>query len=82
MSSTIRLEVPSLVTEPVIASGCCAVMAEDLVKEELMAVPGVHEVTVDQERRLLTVSYAPARTEARTIRAAPRGIGYPARSIA
>ncbi|MBI4539039.1 MAG: hypothetical protein HY704_05955 [Gemmatimonadetes bacterium] len=73
MTNSVRLEVPGCVTEPVIASGCCAVMAEDLGKEELMAVPGVHQVAVDQDRGLLTVSTLSndsARTEACAIGAA------------
>ncbi|MGH7675863.1 MAG: hypothetical protein ACREMV_11395 [Gemmatimonadales bacterium] len=82
MSNTIRLEAPRLVAEPVIASGCCAILAEDIVQEELMAVPGVHGVTVGEERGLFTVSYDPAQTEACAIRAALLGIGSPARDAA
>ena len=76
MPTTIDFEVPRLLTEPVIASGCCAVPAEDLIKEELTAVRGVQDVTREQETGRLT--YDPAQTDARAIRVALQGIGYPA----
>lgn len=78
MPTTIGFEMPRLLTEPVIASGCCAVPAEDLIKEELTAVRGVQDVTREQETGRLTVTYDPAQTDARAIRVALQGIGYPA----
>ncbi len=42
----IRLEVPLLIENPVVASGCCAVPAEDVLREEL-SWPGVTVSDID-----------------------------------
>ncbi len=82
MSETIRLEVRRLLTEPAVASGCCAVLAGDVIRDELMDVPGVKAVSVEQKTGRVTVSFDASRTNALDIRDALRGINYPAEDVA
>ncbi len=82
MSNVIRLKVPKLVEEPAIGSLCCAVLAEDIITDELTAMPGVHAVAVEQPAGLVTVTYDRNRTDARAIRATLSWIDYPAEEAA
>lgn len=82
MSETIRLEVPRLLTEPAVASGCCAVLAEDIIRDELMDVPGVKAVSVEQKTGRVTISFDASRTDPPAIRDALRGIDYAAEDVA
>lgn len=82
MDETIRLQVPRLLTEPAVASGCCAVPAEDIIREELMDVPGVNAVSVERKTGWVTISADASRTNPLDIRDALQGIDYPAEDVA
>ncbi|HSH83371.1 MAG TPA: heavy-metal-associated domain-containing protein [Herpetosiphonaceae bacterium] len=78
MLNTIQLKVPKLVVQPILASGCCAVMAEDLITDELTAIPGVQAVAVEPDPGLVSVTYDPDETDADALRNTLDSVGYPA----
>lgn len=70
---------PELKERPVIASaaGCCAVMADDAIRDELLSLPGVSRVEVDITTGRILVEFDPARVTEAEIAAALAGLGYP-----
>lgn len=80
MTSTkhIILKVPSLVEQPAIGSGCCVVLAEDVVRDELERLDGLWRVRVDDEAGWVEACYGPDRLEAEKIVEALGLVGYPA----
>ncbi len=76
MNTTIQFFVPRLRTHPVLAAGCCALPAEELIADALTDLPGVSTVQVDQLAGQVIVTYDPGRTSAQDLRAALAGTGY------
>lgn len=76
--SVVRLNVPRLLAEPAIGSGCCVVLAGDLIKGGLMGLCGVQAVSVEEEEEagLVTVTYDPCCTDMQAISLALADIGY------
>lgn len=61
-----------------IGSGCCAVLAEEIVRDELERLPGVWAARFDESVGLVEVRYDPGRLEAEEIVEKLDSIGYPA----
>ncbi|HSH78144.1 MAG TPA: heavy-metal-associated domain-containing protein [Herpetosiphonaceae bacterium] len=78
MLNTIQLKVPKLVVQPILASGCCAVMAEDLITDELSAIPGIQAIAIEPDTGLLRVTYDPEVTDVRAVRNTLDSVDYPA----
>jgi hypothetical protein len=78
MSNTIGLKVPKLVDEPAIGSLCCAVLAEDFITDELMAISGVQAVVVEPVAGLVSITFDPDQTNISAIRARLSWLHYPA----
>ncbi|HZU12121.1 MAG TPA: hypothetical protein VFB58_04715 [Chloroflexota bacterium] len=79
-SASITLAVPRLIEDPVVASGCCATLAEDIITQELTSWPGIDAVVIEQAIGKLIVFYDPERIGLATIREALEAIEYPAAS--
>lgn len=77
MSDTIYLAVPKLVAQPVLSAGCCAVLAADIVADDLMAMPGMHPVAVAEATGIVTVIYDPVQINPGELEAVLAGLGYP-----
>lgn len=58
----------------------CA-MCPITVKKAMQAVPGVHDVSIDFDRKTALVRYDPVRTDARAIATASTNAGYPASPV-
>ena len=81
MSATaqvVRLSVPGLIDRPAVGTSCCASTAEAIVAQELSMLPGIADVSVDQARGEITVTYEPGSVDLEVIQAALDEIGYPA----
>lgn len=78
--ASVALSVPRLIEDPVVASGCCATLAEDIITEELAAWPGVDAVLIEQTRGQVIVLYDPDRIGLETICEALEAIDYPVTS--
>ncbi len=80
MPSTARLVlwIPLLLEEPEIGSGCCAVPAEEIIRDELERLDGVWGVRADESVGLVEACYETDRLSARDISGALARIGYPA----
>jgi copper chaperone CopZ len=76
MYTTVQFLIPRLRTHPVLAAGCCALPAEELISELLTGFPGVSAVEVDQLAGRVIVTYDPGQTSAQDLRAALAGTGY------
>lgn len=76
MNTRVQFFIPRLRTHPVLAAGCCALPAEELISELLTGFPGVSAVRVDQLAGQVVVTYDPVQTSARDLRAALAGTGY------
>ncbi len=70
---------PELKERPVIASAaaCCAVMADDAIRDELLSLPGVSRVEVDITAGRIRVEFDPARITEAELAAALAGLRYP-----
>jgi cell division GTPase FtsZ len=79
-AASITLSVPRLIEDPVVASGCCATLAEDITTQELTAWPGVDAVVIEQAIGQVIVFYHPERVGLETIREALEAIEDPAGS--
>ncbi len=72
------LWIPLLLEEPMIGSGCCAVPAEEIVRDELERLPGVWAARFDESVWLVEACYDPGKLEAEKIIQTLARIGYPA----
>jgi copper chaperone CopZ len=72
------LRVPRLAEEPVIAAGCCAVLAEDIIREELERLDGVDEIRIDDSTGRVELRYDPDRLEAEKVIQTLDSADYPA----
>lgn len=70
--------VPLLIERPALGSGCCAVLAEDVIRAELARLIGVVAIAVDQPAGRVKVSYEPERLATEHLVQALSGVGYPA----
>jgi copper chaperone CopZ len=77
-SASITLSVPRLIEDPVVASGCCATLSEDIITQELTSWPGVEAVVIQQAIGQVIVVYDPDRIGLETIRDALEAVDYPA----
>lgn len=80
MASAERLVlwVPLLLERPVIGPGCCAVLAEEIVRDELEHLPGVWATRFDGSAGLVEVCYDLGQLEAGKIVEKLGSAGYPA----
>lgn len=75
------MSVPRLIDDPVIASGCCATLAEAAITQELTTWPGIEAVMIEQTIGRVIVFYDPARVGLDTIRYTLEAVDYPAASM-
>lgn len=75
---TRHFRVPALEMRPAVGSGCCVVLAEDIIKGDLLEWRGVQAVEVDDAVGMVTVTYDPGRIDEGAIRESLRAIQYPA----
>lgn len=78
MAQTVCFAVPSLIERPAVASGCCATLVEDIIRDDLLAWRGVREVEVDDVGGTVRVTYDPGQIALATLRDSLRAIDYPA----
>lgn len=78
VSTSVAVTVSRMIDEAVVASGCCATLAEDIMTQELAASPGVQVVKIEQAIGQVIVFYDAARIRLDTSRAALDAIDYPA----
>lgn len=75
------LRLPHLAEEPVIVAGCCAVPAEDIIREELERLDGVDEIRIDDSTGRVELRYDPDRLEMEKIVRTLDSAGYPAADL-
>lgn len=76
MNTTVQFSVPRLRTHPVLAAGCCALLAEEIIVDALADLPGVSTVQVDQPAGRVIVTYNPGQTSTQDLRAVLAGTDY------
>lgn len=78
---TARLIVPDLIERPVIATGCCAFAAGEILTQSVREVQGVTAVTCDEDRGVVVVEFDPASTALTTAAAVLDSLGYPVTAV-
>lgn len=73
-----RLSVPELARRPMVATGCCAFPAEELIAHNLTLLPEVQFVRCDQERGEIWLDVEPDDLSIDQVIAILADLGYPA----
>ncbi len=67
-----------MVERPVIGSGCCVVLAGDIIRDELERLDGLWRVRVDDSDGWVEACYDPEQLKTEKIVRALDSVGYPA----
>lgn len=73
----VTLSVPRLPERPYLGSGCCVVLARELIADELRSWPGVHAVDVDDRDGRIELTVERDRRFLQDMLEAVEDLGYP-----